>query len=467
MKSIPKLIRRFLGVFLLSAVALVLLNLTAFVALMAHHVPDQEDSPYRMAKETGESLTRSVDGAYALPVTMEDRLTDAGAWAIFIDQETLRVQWKTKNVPAAIPSRYALSDIADLSLGYLDGYPTYIGRQENGVVVVGFPRDSFWKHTQPSWNYTLIAHAPQIALSVVCINILCILGIYFIANLKLLRSASPITAGIQALAGAERVHLPEVGVLSEISAQINAASDILQQQKEALRKKETARANWIAGVSHDIRTPLAMVMGYAGQLETSRNLPEGERKKATIILKQSARMKHLIDDLNLASKLEYNMQPLMAKDENMVAVVREVVVDYMNMDLRDPFAIQWETDDLFTACPVRVDKKLLKRAIYNLIQNSIKHNENGCTIYVSVSQEEKHCVIRVEDDGVGISQEKLERFNRAPHYMLCDTSTAEQRHGLGLLIVEQILDAHHGTVALEKSKHGGLMVTLRIPRTER
>ena len=62
-------------------------------------------------------------------------------------------------------------------------------------------------------------------------------------------------------------------------------------------------------VSHDIRTPLSMVMGYAGQIEDNESLPESERKKARIIRQQSTKMKNLINDLNLASKLEYNMQP--------------------------------------------------------------------------------------------------------------------------------------------------------------
>ena len=154
----------------------------------------------------------------------------------------------------------------------------------------------------------MIANSPQTALTVLLVNVVLILAIYVIANMKLLKSVKPITMGIQDLSAGERVHIPEKGVLSEISANINRTSDILQKQQEQLRKKETARANWIAGVSHDIRTPLSMVMGYAGQLESSCNLSEAERKKAAVIVKQSKRMKNLINDLNLASKLEYDMQ---------------------------------------------------------------------------------------------------------------------------------------------------------------
>ena len=64
------------------------------------------------------------------------------AWAILIDND-LQVVWQTENLPNSIPSAYTLSDIADLALGYIDGYPTYTGENENGVVVVGFAKTAF------------------------------------------------------------------------------------------------------------------------------------------------------------------------------------------------------------------------------------------------------------------------------------------------------------------------------------
>ncbi|MBE5961010.1 MAG: HAMP domain-containing histidine kinase [Lachnospiraceae bacterium] len=395
---------------------------------------------------------------------MSVKLADNDVWAILIDDETLQVAWKTKNVPVTIPNAYTLSDIANLSVGYLDGYPTYTGENENGIVVLGFPKDSFWKHTRASWNYNLIANLPQTALTVLLVNVVLILAIYVIANMKLLKSVKPITKGIQELSSGEGVHIPEKGVLSEISSNINRTSDILKKQQEQLRKKETARANWIAGVSHDIRTPLSMVMGYAGQLESSHNLSEAEQKKAAVIVKQSERMKNLINDLNLASKLEYDMQPLMKRQENAVAVVRQVVVDFMNMDIDDKFPIEWKTSDALTACKINADKALLKRAISNLIQNSMNHNENGCTIFVSVTTDNSNCMICVEDNGVGASDEQIDKLNHTPHYMVCDTNTSEQRHGLGLLIVKQIMDGHNGKTIMEHSEYGGFKVMLTIPQ---
>ncbi|KSV58719.1 sensor histidine kinase [Acetivibrio ethanolgignens] len=463
MKSVPKLIRRFVAILLLSSVLIFIINFVVFAIIMTRLSPNADASPYKIATETGKSL-QIDNNEYMLSDEMSAKLNANAIWAILVDNDTLQVVWKTENVPNSIPSTYTLSDIADLAIGYIDGYPTYTGETANGIVVLGFPKDSFWKHTRASWNYSLIANFPHTVLMVLLVNIFLILLIYIMANIKLLKSVKPITAGIQDLSAGEPVHIPENGLLSEISANINHTSDILQEQQYQLRKKGRARANWIAGVSHDIRTPLSMVMGYAGQLENSQTLSEAERKKATVIVKQSKRMKDLINDLNLASKLEYNMQPLTKKQENAVAVVRQVVVDFMNMDIDDSFPIQWETDDELYVCNIDADKDLLRRAVANLIQNSINHNENGCTIYVSVISKDGNCIICVEDNGVGVSDEQIEQLNNTPHYMVCDTNTTEQRHGLGLLIVKQIINSHDGKTIIEHSKFGGFKVVLTIPQ---
>ena len=91
--------------------------------------------------------------------------------------------------------------------------------------------------------------------------------IYLGATGKLVKSVHPIVQGIRNLAAKKEVNLKEKGPLSELAMNINQTSQTLRLQERDLRKRENARANWIAGVSHDIRTPLSMVMGYAGQLE--------------------------------------------------------------------------------------------------------------------------------------------------------------------------------------------------------
>ncbi len=461
MKSIPKLIRCFVGIMTLSIILLIILNITFFAVVFVRNT--STFSPWDMADHAAAALLLTDEG-YSISADVMAELEEENAWAVLIDNDTRQVVWRTAHLPDNIPMQYTLSDIAELTRGYVNGYPAFTGEAQSGLLVLGFPKDRFWKHTRASWDYSFIADLPKNLLIILVINIALIFLIYAAVDSKLLRSIKPITNGIQNLSNGSPVCLKENGVLSELAEKINKTSEILQMQAEQLRKKETARANWIAGVSHDVRTPLSMIMGYAGQLENSKNLSEVERKKAAVIVKQSNRMKDLINDLNLASKLEYDMQPLTMKQENAISIIRQIIVDFMNMNIDDKFPIEWKTADILSACYINADKDLLKRAISNLIQNSINHNENGCVIYVSVDDGNNACKICIEDSGIGASDEQIDRLNNTPHYMVCDTNTAEQRHGLGLLIVKQIIKGHNGEIIIDHSEYGGFKVVLTIPK---
>ena len=85
-----------------------------------------------------------------------------------------------------------------------------------------------------------------------------------------------------------------------------------------------------------------MGMGYAGQLETCPELSEENRNKISVIRHQSIRMKNLINDLNLASKLEYQMQPLHPRPMNLVAALRQCAVDFINADLDGRYPLEWK-----------------------------------------------------------------------------------------------------------------------------
>lgn len=460
MKSIPKLIKRFVGILMLSSFLILVTNVIVLAIIADAQSPNS--SPWKTAEQAAESIERSEQG-YMMSDKMIEELNAQNIWAVYIDNATGECVWHSDNLPDTVPLEYTVSDIANLTRGYIDGYPTFTGAGENGLIVLGYPKDSFWKHMWPSWDYQFIANLPKTILIVLALNVCIIFTIYMVVNTKLLKSVKPITYGIQALPTGQPIVLKEKGVLSEISANINRTSEVLQSQNYQLKKKETARANWIAGVSHDIRTPLSMVMGYASQLENSKQLPEEERQKAAVIVKQSQRMKNLINDLNLASKLEYNMQPTHIEQVNVISVVRQVVVDFINLDIDGKYPIEWLTDSDLNTLIINADKDLIKRAVSNLIQNSINHNADGCTIYVAVKECNRSCNIVVSDNGVGATDEQIDKLNNSPHYMVCDENTSEQRHGLGLLIVKQIAAAHKGTVEIRHSEYGGLEVKICLP----
>lgn len=464
MKDTFKLLRRFFLVLILSIFLLLILNLILLFLLSYRKVGN--GSPWETAQEISDALVQTEDGKYHLSEEGQAVLSQSGAWAILIDNKSGRVEWNSDNLPQEVPKQYSLADLSYAIRGYIADYPTTTGEHGEDLLILGNPKNSLWKAMWNTFDYDMIAHLPQNSLLLLCFNLVFIFLIYMVVVSGFLRSVKPIIAGVEALPEGRDVYVKEKGLLSSLAASLNRASEKLRMQEYRLRKKETARANWIAGVSHDIRTPLSMVMGYAGQLEEDKDLPEDTRKKAGVIRLQSVRMKNLINDLNLSSKLEYNAQPLHKASINAVALLRGIAVDFLNLDAQGHYPIKWATEEDLTSCIVEADANLLKRAISNLIVNAQVHNPDGCIITVNVREEQKMCRITISDDGIGVTDQQLESILSAPHYMVCDSNTREQRHGLGLLIVRQIAAAHHGTVEIGRSVSGGLEVSILLPQKE-
>lgn len=154
------------------------------------------------------------------------------------------------------------------------------------------------------------------------------------------------------------------------------------------------------------------------------------------------------------------MQPMKRERVNLVSVVQQAAVDFINLDPDGKYLISWDTDEDMEVCRIDGDKELLLRAVHNVITNSQVHNPDGCRISVRVSKDTKGAHIVIEDNGVGVTGEQLEQLKHTPHYSMSDGSTREPRHGLGLLIVRQIAAVHGGTVEFGEGSSGGFAVDM-------
>lgn len=434
---------------------MILANLILFVSFVVGYVPKVDDSPYRQASDAAREITVSADGEYGLPEKIEKRFTDQGINAFFIDNDTLTVRWKSSHCPKAYDKKYSLAEIANLSSSYLDGHPTFIGENENGILVLAYPKDSYFKHTRPIWNQSMIRHLPHYLVIALIANILLLFLIYLILNNKFKKSIDPIVHAIEELAHKKEVNMPERGLLSEITRHINTASFILKKQEEDLSRKEKARIEWIEGISHDIRTPLSLVLGYAGQLEKADYLSKEDKEKMSLVLNESKKIKHLISDLNLLSKIEYSMQALNKERANLVGVLRQVLADFVNRDIEGKYPIEWMKDNDLEKCMIICDKSLISRALTNIIQNAVNHNPHGCQIFVTIYKKDTHCHIIIEDNGKGISEDELGKIKMNQNDLNLDLNTTELRHGIGLKIVKEIVSEHDGVFNIGHSKYGG------------
>lgn len=114
---------------------------------------------------------------------------------------------------------------------------------------------------------------------------------------------------------------------------------------------------------------------------------------------------------------------------------------------------------------IECDAKLITRAVNNLVQNSIHCNPNGCAIILALQITKEKLLLTVQDNGIGISAEKLEELKNKPHYMESTDDRLDLRHGLGLLLVRQIVDAHNGTIEIESKPQEGYKTNIYFPYT--
>lgn len=451
MKSMLKILTRY--VLSAAGVALILLiiNFAVFVtwSVQSGRIAQKDYSVSQLA----DGLTKS-DGVYTLSESAQETVEKRFQWAMLLSDDG-NVIW-SENLPGDIPLKYSVSDVAGFTRWYLNDYPVYVWRHPDGLFVLGNAKGSMWKSgielPQKVMENTLVWIPAILILNGVAAMLLALLF-----GLRLFRSLKPLAKGIEDMAAKRPVELSTRGLLSNLAAGINKTSAQLTKQEAALSKRDNARTTWIAGVSHDIRTPLSIVMGYASQLEDDPELTKSKREQAGIIRRQSERIKTLVSDLNLASKLEYDMQPIRRNAIALATLLRQIAVDFLNSGLSDSYFIDVIISENAQNAMVSGDEELLRRAVSNLIANSIRHNLNGCAIKVTLDKGMGNCSLSVSDSGVGFTQEMLDDLNHPK------SSAQLEIHGLGLTIVRQIIKAHGGTSEFRNLPEGGCTVVLYLP----
>ena len=381
-------------------------------------------------------------------------LREHDAWAMLLD-ESGTVVWE-QGLPEELPRSYASAQVAAFSRWYLQDYPVKVWSREDGaLMVVGFAPDTLVKYyfsmETPSLMMFLVG-----AIVVFVFNLLLMIFLMLRNTRRVEKAMSPILQGIQALSRGSYRSLDECGELAEINAGLNQAGAYLMQ-------KDNARAEWIRGVSHDIRTPLSMVLGYASELEDDDALTTEARRQAGMIRRQGERLKSLVEDLNLTTKLEYALQPIRREAVDLVEIGRQAVSEVLNSGLPEQYEIEFSEEHPGRAARTEGDAALLRRMLDNLIRNSIVHNPQGCHISVKGGAEDGRCACTVTDDGVGMDAARLEALNQEADV----SSTQGGEHGLGLKLVWQIVKAHGGTVRFRQvGPHGlGICITFSAYNT--
>lgn len=453
MKSFGKYISKYLLSFFVFVLGLLLVNILTFALTFGGIVFREYGtaSPANLLEAVAADL--SISG---LSGETERELNGHQIWAMLLDADGV-CTWSV-SLPEEIPTQYMIQDVAVFSKGYLQGYPVFVRSMDDGLLVLGYPKDSFMKLTGNYFPIRAVRLFPLFVTGVLTIDILLLFLVYYFSKRSISKNTEPIMTSIKGLSAGKPVTLSVKGELSEIAESVNQASRVLSRQNQA-------RANWISGVSHDIRTPLSMIMGYAGRIIGDTAASGNIQQEAEIIRAQSAKIKDLVQDLNLVSQLEYEMQPLHKEPVRLSKLLRCYAADLLNAGIPEQYSLETEISSDAEAAVLECDARLLSRAINNLVQNSIRHNPQGCTIRLCLACSDTGISLAVADNGVGLSAEKLRELEEKPHYMESTDERLDLRHGLGLLLVRQIVEAHGGAMNMESARRSGCktILTFQIP----
>lgn len=224
---------------------------------------------------------------------------------------------------------------------------------------------------------------------------------------------------------------------------------------------ETLRTDFVANVSHELKTPLAVIQNYATMLQTP-DLPEEQRVEyAKAVADASRRLSGLITNILKLNKLENQQLYPNAQKYNLSEQICECLLD---------FESEWEKKDLEIETDIqedvfiKADSELLSLVWNNLFSNAIKFTEPGGTVTVRVKEDGDTVKCQVEDTGCGISPEVgkhiFEKFYQG------DTSHSRQGNGLGLALVQRVVDIARGEISVNSIAGKGSTFTVTFQRGE-
>ena len=420
--------------------------------------PDYDGSPTSTTFEVTENLTAAEDesgaAVYELPDNTASWLDQQNAWAMLVGNDG-EVLWN-HNAPPEIANRtYTQNDIANAARTfYLENYPAFFGTsRDDGTIIVGYPTDKYVAFPVKYLGNREFVGLFILGIVLIYLDALIFFMVYSLSRRRMLKAITPAVEALDDLAHGVPTHMEMKGPLADIAESVNAASTIIQH-------KDEARKRWVSGVSHDVRTPLAISMGHAERIANAANAPAEVRESGEVIVRQNERIRDLVEDLNIVSKLEYDSQPMNIEAIQVVPFARGIVADYLNAGIDAQYELEFFDTPAVQECTIQADERLLRRAVRNLIDNAMRHNGEGCKIALSLDVEPSSMLaITIADNGRGCDTSRMAA-------LMSQASTPDasyDAHGLGLTLVSRISIMHGGYVSFASEPGRGFTATMRIP----
>ena len=260
-----------------------------------------------------------------------------------------------------------------------------------------------------------------------------------------------------------RCYLPDHhrGTFEDLYAGLNALDSEIRASDRLREETEKMREEWITNITHDLKTPLSPIKGYA---EIIRDGNAGQEdnygRYAAVMLKNVSCLEALIEDLKLTYQLESGLLPVNRECQDMVRFLRELAIDLLNSPEYENRIIHFDSakDTLFYS----FDSKLLARAFRNLIINAFVHGGAQAEVSLRITVSGGSPCIQVADNGYGMRPEEIKHlFDR--YYRGTSTGEKPEGTGLGLAIAKSIIELHGGTISAAGFPGAGTVFSIEFP----
>lgn len=392
-----------------------------------------------------------------------ERLDEYGLWVQILDEYGQEIY--AHNKPENYPDGYSMAELVELAeRGYENGNTVFISSatlsDRTLNYVVGFPY-AIGK-TMLYYNGENVARLSPFTKSVVFFSACVAILAAFVYAFWLSRKLTTIINSIGSIAANQYTPLKQRGVFSEIYASLNEMNMRIRHSEKVQQETDHARKEWIANITHDLKTPLSPVKGYAELLAEGRSLDlPAVQDYGKIILKNVNHMEKLMNDLKLTYQLEAGAFPFAPQETRILRFLKELVIDIANDPAFSKRAIAFESS--MQEMALAVDPDLLRRAIGNIIINALVHNPVDTEVKITASLiPENKIAVSVRDNGKGMDQKELSGL-WSRYYRGTNTKERPEGSGLGLVIAKQIVALHGGDISVSSNPGFGTEFIILLP----
>ncbi|MCY7675938.1 sensor histidine kinase [Bacillus safensis] len=463
-----RLTGRYMVSVIIVTIITVFINLFVFMiwlVLQANSQYNEENTPETFTRTFEQYISFSDQG---MTVNKEGQkaLKQQNAWIQILDENGHDVYHA--QAPKGLKNKYTPIEIVNLHK-YKDKqlFSTIFagGKKVKGKeysYFIGFKDPSIGKYLFSFDTKDLVTKFNIGTMILLSIDAIIALLIGYFFSRQLTKPLGRAIHGIQRLANGDyTTNLPAKGIYKDVFYNVNHLSEQLASSKKEKDKLEQMREEWITHISHDIKTPLASIQGYAEIIKDPKYplSKQDIRHYADIIENKSLYIKDVMEDLNLTTRLKNNGVMLNKELVNIVSLLRETLIDILNDSRYADQKIELQTNA--EKLLLNIDKILIRRAITNLILNALVHNDPDVTIIVQLEQKE-HTRITIKDNGKGIEEAELEKvFDR--YYRGTNTGVSHAGSGLGMAIAKDIIQKHGGDITIQSMIGEGTTIDIQLP----